>query len=148
MPGNFVTIEEFTRTINSLKQMITSKSSTSDLSNVMKITQKSRTVLTLTWDATVRTLDLTSTTSTTARWALIHVAYDKTGGYAEPFYWYYYNETTNWIVQIKSDQIGTSNYDASGCCWLPLDSEQRINYKAPSGTNGREVILFGYMEPI
>lgn len=110
------------------------------------IVQCGRTVLTLTWDNTVRTLDLTSDTSAYARWALIHVAFWRTSDYAEDFYWYEYNETSNHIVRITSNQIGSSNFRANGCSWLPLDSEQRINYKAPSSTSGNEVILFGYIE--
>lgn len=145
MSGDFVTVERFEADMRNLRTKIAAKSTAS---GVYKVVQKSRTVLSLTWDNTVRTLDLTSDTSATARWALIHVWAERTSDFTTEFFWYYYNETTNHIVRIASNEIGSANYQISGCCWLPLDSDQRINYKAPSNTNSNEAILFGYMEPV
>ena len=148
MSGGFVTVERFEAEIRNLKNKIRAKHNTGDLTNAQRVVQKARTVLTLTWDNTVRTLDLTGDTSATARWALIHVWAERAADFTDEFFWFYYNETANHIVRIASNQIGTENYQISGCCWLPLDSEQRINYKAPANTNNVEVILFGYMEPL
>lgn len=108
------------------------------------IIQKARTVITLTWDYVKRTLDLTAQTSAAARWALVSVYWARNDS-TDSFWWYYYGDASA-IIQLCSDKIGGQNYYQGSAMWIPLDSQQRVYYRAPANTQAREVILYGYAE--
>lgn len=113
---------------------------------IERTVQLSATTLTLTWDATTNTLDLTSQTSASARWAYISVWWRRAGDSTDDFLWYYYDDDANPIITLSSDNIGSSNYRQGSAMTVPLDSEQRVKYNAPANTTTRLVVLYGYKE--
>jgi len=107
----------------------------------------SATTLSLTWDGNTNTLDLTSQTSANARWAWINVYYTRNGDcVTSNFEWYKYGETTTPIASLTSDRIGSHNFHHGSSMLVPLDSEQRVQYNAPTSTSSRTVTLYAYVE--
>ena len=102
-------------------------------------------VLTLTWDATYRDIDLSSQTSNTARWAMVSVYFMKAADFTDDFYWRE-NGRTLPCVRLTSDHIGRENYRVGGMSLVPLDRNQIVEYNAPANTNIRSVVIYGYIE--
>jgi len=102
-------------------------------------------VLTLTWDATYRDLDLSSQTSNTARWAMVSVHFTRTADFTDDFFWRE-NGRTLPCVRLTSNQVGSENYRVGGMSLVPLDRNQIVEYNAPANTNTQSVVIYGYIE--
>ena len=106
----------------------------------------------LTWDGSQHTLDLTSRTAATARYAILSYYIDRDGSdFVAPLEFRTVGGSTSFIRNC-GDQHAIDEDDGSnfyprfgvGGIWVPLDAAQRVDYIAPAAYTTRSVYLLGY----